>query len=210
MNKSFVITLLCVLPLLGACGQKHDDAQPTAEAEKKSFLSKAISSAATKASGEVRKKLREEDIELGSKDRNAPKAKITPQGDLVIDGRTIDIDDTQRAMLLEYRDQIATVAEAGAEVGLIAAEAAGDAVGAAIKGIFSGNSDDVEKKIEADVEARIKEPLQRLCGTLPPLLETQQALAESIPEFAPYRKMDQSDIDDCMKEDGMRGVRIDI
>ena len=39
-----------------------------------------------------------------------------------------------------------------------------------------------------------------ICVQLPALLETQQQLSASLPEFAPYANMDQSDIDDCIQD----------
>jgi hypothetical protein len=206
--RIFAITaLLGTLPWLTACGsQNTGDSQPgdtAAEVSKetKSTISKALAEART----EVRKEVLEGDITLDSDDKTAPKAKITPEGDLVIDGETVAVNDKQRALLIQYRSQVADVAEAGAEVGLQAAEIATDAVGEAIKAIFTGGADDVEKRIEADVEEKIKGPVQKLCDRLPPLLETERELAASLPEFAPYADMDEDDIDDCMDEGTSHG-----
>lgn len=205
MNRSIMLAgvMFCALPWLSACG--NQDKADSTTGETRSSISEAL----VEVREEVRKEVREGDITLNSDDKNAPKAKITSKGDLLIDGKPVAIDDEQRALLLQYREHVANVAEAGAEVGLHAAEIATDALGEALKGIFSGRgTDDVEKRIEAEARARIEEPVRRLCSHLPALMETEQALVAALPEFKPYADMDQRDIDDCLDEatgDAMTG-----
>lgn len=211
MNRPTVlaIALLSILPWLAACGSRdgNDSTAADSAAEATEETRSSIARALVEAREEVRKEVREGDISLNSDDKNVPKAKITPRGDLVIDGREVAIDDEQRALLLQYRERVADVAEAGAEVGLHAAGIATDAVGEAIKGLFTGGGEeDIEKRIEADVEEKIKASVVKLCEQLPPLLETEQALVAALPEFAPYADMDEGDIDDCMDGDGKASV----
>ncbi|HOU65199.1 MAG TPA: hypothetical protein PK861_04100, partial [Thermomonas sp.] len=56
-------------------------------------------------------------------------AEITPQGDLLIDGKVQAINDGQRRQLLAYRGQVITVAKAGIDIGQRSADAALEAVG---------------------------------------------------------------------------------
>lgn len=135
----------------------------------------------------------------GNKDTR-PKAEITPKGDLLIDGKAIAINADQRALLLDYRAQIIGVAESGMEIGVQGADLAAKAMGEAFKGIFSGKSEqDIEKTVEAEA-SRIKMSAARLCGRLPAMMASQQKLAAAVPEFKPYARMTQEDIDECMKD----------
>ncbi|MCF7220244.1 DUF2884 family protein [Marilutibacter chinensis] len=197
------VALLSLVPWLAACGGRDGDGSAAGgtAAEASEETRSGIAKALVEVREEVRREVREGDITLNSDDKNAPEAKITPQGDLLIGGDKVAINDAQRALLMQYREHVAIVAEAGAEVGLHAAGIATDAIGDAIKGIFTGDSEkDIEKRIEADVEDKIMASVTRLCEQLPPMMETEQALVESLPEFAPYADLDQADIDDCMDD----------
>src|SRR3546814_4115867 len=71
--------------------------------------------------------------------------------------------------------------------------------GKALRGVFSGNSDEIEAEIEADAR-EFEAQARKICEHLSPMLETQQQLVETLPEFKPYATMDQSDIDDCLDD----------
>jgi len=130
-----------------------------------------------------------------------PKAEITPKGDLLIAGAPVAINDSQRALLLDYRGEVIGVASAGMDLGVEGADMASKAVHAAIDSIFSGGKGpSVDQKMEAE-GARMKAKALELCKLMPPMLATQQKLAASLPPFKPYATMTQSDIDDCMKDD---------
>ncbi|MHB8911575.1 MAG: DUF2884 family protein [Lysobacter sp.] len=175
-----------------------------------------------KALGEARKELHNQNISISDgvhinvngrevkRPDGLPKAEITPQGDLLIQGKPVAANAAQRTMLLEYRSHIIAVAETGMAIGMQGADLAAKAMGEAVKGIFSGKS---EQKIKQSVEtqaADIKASAAKLCGLLPPMLATQERLAAALPAFKPYATMTQDDIDDCMKDskDGRKGVAV--
>ncbi|MBB1089210.1 hypothetical protein H4F99_12050 [Lysobacter sp. SG-8] len=194
-----VLALLCCLPLMAACSRDANPAHSAAEGTRQASMQ--LREKMAEVRDKVREEMATEDMGLDSDDPNAPKARITPAGDLYIGDTAVAIDEAQRALLLEYRQRIAGVAAAGAEIGMHSASVATDAVGTAIAAIFSGeNGDDIGKRIEAEIEPKIRAAVGRLCSQLPPLLETQKALVEQLPEFAPYADMDGHDIDDCMDE----------
>ena len=93
------------------------------------------------------------------------------------------------------------IAEAGIDIGVQGANLGAQAAGEAIKGIFSGNSEQIEARINAEAD-KIKASAAKICDQLPALMATQQQLAAAVPEFKPYAKMDQSDIDDCRNGNG--------
>lgn len=189
------VALLGSLSVLPACGSgKAPDAG--ARQEEKSVISRAVNEAVV----EARKEINEGNITISEREKNLPKAEITPQGDLLIAGRAVAVDPAQRALLLEYRGHVVGVAESGMEIGMQGADLATKAIGEALKGVFSGKS---EKEIEQGVEAeasQIKASAAKLCNRLPAMMASQQKLAAALPEFKPYATMTQEDIDDCLDD----------
>jgi hypothetical protein len=129
------------------------------------------------------------------------RAQITPQGDLLIEGKAVPVTPAQRALVLEYRRGIIGVAEAGMNIGVKGADLAGKAMLETFSGLMHGNADQAGKHIEAEGK-RLEADAKQICAQLPSLLDSQQRLAASLPAFKPYATMTQADIDDCMKDDG--------
>jgi len=194
MNKPSAITLLaCVVLLAAGCGR---DAPPDAHpAQDAGAAGRVADRTLGKVAAKVRAKLENESITLKSIDEHG-KAEITPQGDFIVEGRKVAVDDAQRELLLRYRSGIIDVATAGTHIGMEGANFGLRTAGKALRGALSGNRDHVEEEIEADAR-KFEANARRICDHLAPLLETQQQLVQQLPEFAPYAKMDQSDIDDC-------------
>lgn len=195
MNKRHSIhcgLLLAMLPMVAACGVQA----PSAADEVSTELANAAAELRA-ASTELEQELAHGDISLSSDDSSAPDAVITPEGALVIDGREVQTDPAQRALLLEYRRQVGTIAKAGADIGMQGAGLAMKAMGEVAKGIFNGAGEaDIERSIEAEV-ATIKAGALEICDQIPALLQTQQELATAVPEFAPYATADVADVDAC-------------
>jgi hypothetical protein len=156
-----------------------------------SALAKTISDAA--------RKIDNENITLRSDDGTARKAEITPAGDLIIDGKPVALDASQRRLLLDYRARVSDIAQAGAAIGAAGAELAGKAVTEAIGSIFSGNPDDVGKRVEAQADG-IKQAARKLCDRVPALREAHRKVVAAIPEFAPFAEMNEDDSDKCHQE----------
>ena len=135
---------------------------------------------------EERAKLENENLSLGDslhfgkhdkhevERRRTPKAEITPQGDLLVDGKAVAIDAAQRKQLLDYRAQVITLARTGIDAG--------------------------ERRVKATVVREIQPAVLQICRGLPQLRDSQQALAASLPEFRPYATLEQDDIDDCERD----------
>lgn len=208
MKTARTIAFVALLGMsLTACGRDDKSAAEPVTKEEKTEVSSTIH----KAIAEARDDLRTKNITVSHED-NLPKAEITPEGDLLIDGKKIPANPQQHALLLQYRADVLAIAEAGMEIGAQGAGLATKAVGEAFKGIFSGKSEqDIEKAVEAEA-GKIKASAAKLCERLPSMMQSQRKLAAALPEFAPYASMDQSDIDDCMKDvrDGTDGIGTDI
>jgi len=190
-----VAALLGSLSILSACAA-DEPPDTTAKQEEKSIISRVVSETVT----EARQEIQEGNITISGDDKNLPKAEISPQGDLLIAGRAVAINQEQRSMLLEYRTHVVALAESGMEIGLQGADLATKAMGEAFKGVFSGKSEqEIERGFEAEA-AKMKASAAKLCGRLPAMMASQRKLAAALPEFKPYASMTQEDIDECYKE----------
>ncbi|MBH1646894.1 hypothetical protein I5U82_03150 [Stenotrophomonas maltophilia] len=190
-------TLLC-LPLI-ACGgtsSAPDKSVGKSVAEATSGVGQTVK----EAMDDARKDIAQGNIKI-SADKQ-PRAEITPDGRLLIAGKEVAANDVQRRHLQEYRGHVVAVAMAGMDVGLAGAKLGANAAGEALKGIFSGDSEGVEKRINAEA-AKIAAQAKRICDRLPAMLASQQALARELPAFMPYATMDQSDVDDCGKDNSV-------
>ena len=190
-----IAALLC-LPLL-ACGPR-DDAATGATAADSGVVEKVRTH-----TDAARRKLATSNVSISRS--GTPKAEISPEGDLLIEGKAVTIDASQRQMLLAYRQQIIEIANAGMDIGVQGAALGVGAAGEAIKGVFSGNMDEVQARIEAEA-AKIEGEARKLCDLVPAMRRQQQALAAALPEFAPYARSsagDAEDTEECMKDGGI-------
>ncbi|RYZ74703.1 MAG: DUF2884 family protein [Lysobacteraceae bacterium] len=128
-----------------------------------------------------------------------PDAKISAAGDLEVDGKAVEVDATQRALLQSYHQGMSAVTAEGIAIGKQGAALAGKAVSEAIKGAIRGDTDNVESKVKADA-ARIKTQALQLCRHLATVKTSQDALAASLAAFKPYATLSQSDVDECASE----------
>lgn len=151
---------------------------------------------AERAVDEIREELATEDMDLGRGSNNERAAKLSPQGDLLIGGEKVAMDDAQRAIALDYRNALAEVAETGARIGLKGAALAGDALKLAAASALRGDGKTVEEQIKGQA-AELEVEAKALCALLPGLLERQQRFADAVPAFAPYAKMTQDDVEKC-------------
>lgn len=217
MNKihSLTLALLISAPLL-ACNQSPappaPPASPTADSDAPTTT---IGRHVDKAISAARAELRTKNISISDgmnininghqihrSGGDLPKAEITPQGDLLIEGKAVPATAAQRQQLLAYRGEILGMAEAGMAIGVKGADIAGEALSGVVGAIFGGK--DGEKAFEKRMEAqgkKIEAEALKLCTQMPALLASQQALSASMPEFKPYARMTQEDVDDCGKDD---------
>lgn len=219
MNRLRILAFAAALPL-AACGEKPAPAAPPAgstASQPDTVIGAKVQQAMDKAKAEL--DTRNIDIGKGGidininghrikSDENLPKAEITPQGELLIEGAKVATTPEQQALLLRYRGELLGVAKAGMDIGAQGADLGMKAASEALKGLFSGDSDkDIEKRVEAEA-AGIKAAAKHLCERLPALLASQQELAAALPEFKPYATMEQGDIEDC--DDEMKGSGVAV
>jgi hypothetical protein len=213
-----ILASALLLPLT-ACSQSGQDnaqsgtASDMAQAAKEvreQTSSSAIAAEVRKGIEQAKQELVTQDIDVGDvhvgngphhhDDDSRPKAVITPQGNLVIAGKPIVATPEQHAMLVDYRQQIIGIAEAGMDIGASGADIGVAAAKQAIWGALSGKSD---KEIEASIKPQtdqIEAAAMQLCKRMPDLLASQQKLATAMPTFQPYATMTQKDVEDCGKD----------
>ena len=189
MKLRMLLPALLLALSLAACGGRDADA-PAPNTPPDTTLGKTVRAATDQA----RKALLDGNLALNASGQ--PKAEITPDGHLLISGKDVPTTAEQRAQLLAYRQQIQAVAETGMEIGVAGANLGARAAGEAIRGVFSGNTADIEARVNAEAD-KLKAEATRLCKRMPALMASQQAIAATLPAFAPYATMDQSDIDSC-------------
>lgn len=142
--------------------------------------------AMSQAFAEAREKMQTENLPL-SGGENLPKAELTPQGDLLIEGVAVPMTAEQRAAALGFRSEILAVGEAGMMMGEKGVDIAGDALAMAAKGIFGGDTRANEAAIEAKGKAMEAEATA-LCKRVAALDAAQKRLAVLLPAFEPYSK----------------------
>ena len=141
------------------------------------------------------------DKHRGHGGESLPKAEITARGDFLVDGKAIDIDDQQRRELLAYRRQVIDIARAGIDIGERSAQLALEAVDRGIFSLmFAAMTGSLENNLEKTIRKSIEPGVVQICQSLPALLDSQQRLAATLPQFRPYATLQADDVDDCEDE----------
>lgn len=209
---SSALAFALALPLT-ACGQSGQDGQSpnvasAASTAQQPASTSLIGAEIRKAMDKAKQDLQTKNIDVGDVhigngahfSGSRPKAEITPQGDLLIAGQLVPATPAQHDLLLDYRQQVIGIAEAGMDIGSQGADLGMSAAQQAIGAAFSGKSDkDIEASIKPQTD-KIEAAAAGLCRRMPDLLASQQKLATAMPAFQPYATMTRKDVDDCMKD----------
>lgn len=218
MTRTSAIALALLLPL-SACSRTQQAMQDAGNQIDQGKITAQIQQGIDKAKQELETKnisinnggvnINGHDV-VGRGTDTLPKAEITPQGELLIDGKSVAATPEQKALLLDYRKRIINIAETGMDIGAQGAALGIDAAKHALLGVFSGKDDkDIEASIKPQTD-KIEAAAKQLCSYMPGLLDAQHKLAASLPPFQPYATMTQKDVDDCNKDDenGEKGFAV--
>jgi len=201
MNRKHAAILLLALSPLAAQASVHDEvASDLADARQEVRSEMAQERARLDSENLSLDGLHvgKDDKQEAAKRRSQPKGEITPKGDLLVDGKAVAVDATQRRQLLDYRAQVIELAKAGIDAGEHAALLAIDATNVSLFHLIVGGlTGSLERRVEASVKRDIQPAVLRICRQLPQLRDSQQALAASVPEFRPYATLDDDDVEDC-------------
>lgn len=211
MNRihTLAIALLASAPLFAA---QAADKQPGIATEIRQGLADArkdvrIDLAKAKQELETENLRLNNNFQFGGSDSKAskrannklPRAEITPQGDMLIEGTAQTINAGQRRQLLAYRSQVIAVARSGIDIGQRGAEAALDAIGngSIASLMFGAVTGSLERRVERVVKQQIEPAVRSMCRQLPAMRDSQQRLASSLPQFRPYATLEADDVADC-------------
>jgi hypothetical protein len=185
MTYDRALCLLMVAAVITACGKNSGDLNIIAGSDS-SLLDGAIILSNNQAT-------------LHPKD--TPPALITSAGDFSIDGKSIVTDPSQRALLLQYFQNVQAVHDHGIATGKAGVAVAGEAMKSVASGLASGNTDQIDKQVNAKAKL-VQESALKICSDLSGIKSAQDQLSTQLPPFKPYAHIVSADqITDCMKDD---------
>ena len=141
--------------------------------------------------------IRHDDIVVTAEDDT--KARVTPEGSLVVDGRKIRLSDAERQGFAHYNATLHLIKDQAVDLGMSGAGLAVHAIGEVIAAIAVGEPDRAEHRVEARAE-KLKDSARALCEEMRNLQLLQDTLARSVPEFEPYAVIDMKE-KDCRVDD---------
>lgn len=147
--------------------------------------------------GDSRISLDGDDVVIRAKDGSH--ARITPGGDLYIDGKAVAVDDGERKLLRRYHLGIHTIEDRGMQIGRDAIHLAGGVIGIVMADLFSGSDVD-DKQIDRDAERQaepLKQEARALCKDVQSERRLQSDLVAQLPAFQPYAVIHADSDQDC-------------
>jgi hypothetical protein len=126
-------------------------------------------------------------------------ARVTRQGELLVEGRRVRLDETAQRDLIRYNVTMRWLEERAVEIGIQGAGLAFSALGEALAAVATGDGERAERRIEAKAE-RIEDEARALCVELRQLERIQNRVADRVPAFRPFAVI-ELDEDDCQVED---------
>ncbi|MGV8940069.1 MAG: hypothetical protein ACOH1P_00815 [Lysobacter sp.] len=121
---------------------------------------------------------------------------IDASGSLQIRGKDVALTVEQRALASSYHAEAMGLKADGIAIGKSGAALAGKVIGAVASGLASGDPDSIGTKIEADAK-QIETRALAVCQRVATLQQSQDALARSLPVFAPYATITDASAADC-------------
>jgi hypothetical protein len=125
-----------------------------------------------------------------------PTARLHPSGDLEIGGRQMPLDRAQREALLDYRQQVIRLGEAGLAIGSEGGALAARSMRRMLFAVLTGTTARAERRIDADA-ARIEAKAHALCPELDAVEQAHGRATGLVPELRPYGDISQKDLEDC-------------
>jgi hypothetical protein len=125
-----------------------------------------------------------------------PTARLHPSGDLDIDGRRIPLDAAQRGALLDYRQQVIRLDEAGLAIGSEGGALAARSMRRMLFAVLTSTTARAERQIDADA-ARIEAKALALCPELDAVKLAHERATGLVSELKPYGDISQKELEDC-------------
>ena len=129
-----------------------------------------------------------------------PAARVTPAGELAIDGKSVAVTPAQRSALAQYDRQFTAIRQAGRAIGK-----AGQRMSASIDHETAhAGSAAVIGAVHRDV-AGFSTSLAGLCDQVAALVALQDSIAATLPAFRPYAVLTQDKVRACRVGTGVAG-----
>jgi hypothetical protein len=125
-----------------------------------------------------------------------PTARLHPSGDLDIGGRHLPLDGAQREALLDYRQQVIRLGEAGLAIGSEGGALAARSMRRMLFAVLTGTTARAERQIDADA-ARIEAKAHALCPELEAVKHAHERATGLVSDLKPYGDISQKDLEDC-------------
>ena len=140
-----------------------------------------------------------EDVVITARDDS--EARITPEGDLTIQGKTVNVTSGQRKLLQQYTDGIRDIRKKGQAMGEHAVDMVGGMLGTLVADLFSSDQgSDIDHDMKAKAEP-LKDEARALCKDVRVERDLQDRIAGQIPAFKPYAVIDTDSDHDCHIDD---------
>ncbi|MDQ3288719.1 MAG: ankyrin repeat domain-containing protein [Pseudomonadota bacterium] len=136
---------------------------------------------------------------VGATSADGSTAWINADGTIEIDGRPVELDDTQKALTLRYHREAMAIRSEGIAIGKSGVALAGKSIGNVVRGLTGGEPEAIEGRIEADAR-EIEQLAMGICEKAGTLQSIQDELAQALPAFEPYASMTGADTRDCERQ----------
>lgn len=129
-----------------------------------------------------------------------PRARVTPDGALLLDEKPVVLSAAGRAAMARYYKVGRGFGNQAVQLGFDSAGFAVHTVGKVFEGLLHGDTDQIEKDAKQGSEG-IKNQAKALCQSLQDWRTAQDAAAAAVPEFKPYALIGAHDVDHCVVDD---------
>lgn len=132
--------------------------------------------------------------------QSLPLLEITAQGEVLINQQRIALSPEQQALTARYHRHAQQIADAGLDIAIAGADLGGSALMQVASGFLNGKN---EAQIEAELTAqaeKIKTRARGLCQQINGLMDIQNQIARTLPQFEPYAMIQPGVIDKCLQD----------
>jgi hypothetical protein len=129
-----------------------------------------------------------------------PRARVTPDGKLLLDEKPVALNAAGQAAMARYYATGRGFGNQAVQLGFDSADFALHTVGSVFEGLLHGDTDRIDKDAKQGGEA-IKSQARALCQSLEDWRTVQDSAAAAVPEFKPYAVIGQRDAAKCVVDD---------
>jgi hypothetical protein len=126
-------------------------------------------------------------------------ARISPAGELFVDGRRVRVGERDQRDLVRYNSGMHWVEDHAIDLGLQGAGLAVSALGEAFAAVLTGDEKRAERRIEARAD-QLENDARELCDELRRIERIQNRLAANVTHFRPFAILELDD-DDCVVDE---------